>query len=102
MEFYLGTDNPAARGTTTLSSQTGEPEGLTLYPNPAAEMLTITLPANSQAAQVRIYSSTGQLVRTTALPAGVSTLDISALKMGVYQVQLISEKQITVKKFIRQ
>jgi arabinogalactan endo-1,4-beta-galactosidase len=104
VEFYLGTGNPAARGTTALSSQAqlGELAGVTLCPNPAAETLTLTLPANSQAAQVRIYSATGQLVRTAALPAGASTLDVSALKMGVYQLQLISDKQIVVKKFIRQ
>lgn len=104
VEFYLGTGNSAGCIATVLSSrpQPGEAATLTLYPNPVTESLTIALPGGSRPAEARIYSAIGQLVRTTTLPAGTSTLDVSALPSGIYQIQVIGDKQTTVKKFIRQ
>ena len=103
VEFYLGTGSPAARGTTALASQTPRSSGaaFSLYPNPANESLTIDLPAGGRQAQVRIYSATGQLVRTAALSGTSVRLDISALKTGVYTMQLIGDKQVSVNKFVK-
>lgn len=73
---------PRARRCSAPTPDTGR-AAFSVRPNPAEESLTIAPAAAVGEAQVRIYSATGQPVRTASLKAGSSTLNISAFKAGV-------------------
>jgi hypothetical protein len=72
--------------------------GVIVYPNPAHDALNI---ANFRNGSATIYNMAGQVVMTERINGG-STLDISALPKGVYQVKLISSTQNEVVKLIKE
>jgi|GEM_PF-2406059 len=80
-------------------------ENVTIYPNPAAENATIsalTLDATS-ATTVRIFNLQGQEVFNNVLGAGSVeniNVDASALKNGVYMVQLINGEKVQTSKLV--
>lgn len=64
-----------------------------VYPNPAAEILTIEIPgAGSGLVTFELYSSTGQLVKSESISGEVQTrIDISDMGAGLYFYRLIGE-----------
>lgn len=81
---------------------TDDKTSFALCPNPASQSLTIRslMPAKAEA-QYQIINSLGQVVLTTALPAGQTmvTLQVGSLAAGIYSV--ISPDQTRVK-FLKQ
>lgn len=74
-----------------------------LFPNPARDVVTVTYPATT-AARLAIYTTSGILVRRTALPAQrtQSTLDVSALTPGLYLLQLDAGNTHATLKLLKQ
>lgn len=73
-----------------LSTRRSATAGFTLYPNPAADEVALSLPAAVGADQhVALLNACGQLVRTQPLPAGSTRaiISLAALPAGVYFVQ---------------
>lgn len=71
---------------------------LSIYPNPASNTLSITLPYAANG--MKIYNVVGQPVMTTgAVGSGSHTLDISALPAGNYVLMIESEKQPMTSRF---
>ncbi len=71
---------------------------ITLYPNPANDVLTIEIPAST--ATATIFSIAGQQVKTQVLATGTNTVLIDDLKAGVYILQLESNGAVGTKKLI--
>lgn len=67
-----------------LSAGGFEAEKAALYPNPATDVFTLTIPANS----VEIYSITGQLVKTFGEKAALEMYDVTDLTPGMYLVKV--------------
>lgn len=67
----------------TLEVELLKKDGFTLYPNPAKELLTITVTGDRF---VRIRNVAGQEVYTGSLTAGENQLDVSVLDSGIYFV----------------
>jgi len=63
-------------------------QGIQVFPNPATDLLTVRLPENlgSNALSARIYDMTGKLVGAYLVNRHESTLPISGLPAGVYQI----------------
>ena len=74
-------------------------ERLFVFPNPAADQLTVQLPANSRFTSVHIIDISGKLVLQKQLASGSSTLklNIRSLSPGSYVLQLRGEKTIQQK-----
>ncbi|MGN0235575.1 MAG: T9SS type A sorting domain-containing protein [Paludibacteraceae bacterium] len=69
--------------TTGMEDAQSDAIRLRIYPNPAAETLVLEgLPATSE--QARLYNQQGQLLKTVALTAARTTLDVSDLPAGTY------------------
>jgi hypothetical protein len=67
-----------------------------LYPNPATDMVTLTLGdtyANGQT--VSVYSMLGSLVRSEAAQGNRHQMDVSSLPTGIYVVELRSAEKAT-------
>lgn len=56
---------------------------ISIYPNPAAENVTIPLPPNTNKAELLVYTIQGQLLSQTQL-TGTQTINTSNLANGVY------------------
>jgi len=67
-----------------------------LYPNPASEFMTLELDHPMEQEEIRIYSITGNLVKT--MPAASVTMwDISALPSGTYYIRLKNEPRAVIR-----
>jgi len=89
---------------TKLNSSNGINESISLsaislYPNPAADIMTIETP---QKATFEILSIHGQLIKTFETYNTKTNIDVSALPAGMYIVEVRTEKGIAVKKFVKE
>jgi hypothetical protein len=73
---------------------------VTIYPNPATDNLTVS--GIIKPTFANIYSLDGQLLQTNILYDSISDLSISNLPSGVYIIKLQTDKEITVKRFVKQ
>ena len=76
---------------------------ITLYPNPAKNMININVASDVKLQSIAIYNTLGQLVKTLAeSDLSLSLLvDVSALKTGTYLMEITANKVKTVKKFVK-
>lgn len=80
--------------------ETNNPHGVTVYPNPANELLHFSAVGNAPFA-VRVYDLTGQLLQTETLING-GALDVSGYAPGIYLYELQFANGDTQKgKFVR-
>lgn len=79
-------------------------EPSSLYPNPANNMIHITLPQSNQPSVVTIYDMQGRIVMTKHFEKNASKekMDISKLAKGTYRVLWTQDKQIQNLKFVKQ
>ncbi|MDQ2772054.1 MAG: RICIN domain-containing protein [Bacteroidota bacterium] len=77
-------------GRTALASSTAQTAAVGFYPNPVTDVLTYQLPAGTTAHHVTVLDAAGRLVLTHTVEAtgDQHTLDVSALKSGLYFVRL--------------
>ena len=83
----------------TRNSFVSAPAMLQLYPNPAHDQLNIYA-GDLEVYSVSVMSLNGAVISQTRLDKNV--LDVSQLKPGVYMISIATDKDIFVKKFIKQ
>jgi hypothetical protein len=66
-----------------------------MYPNPAENYVTIE---SAKAADVKIYSISGQMLSQQNISEGTSTIDLSDLNAGIYFVSVNGTMVKVVKK----
>ncbi|MBA5793508.1 T9SS type A sorting domain-containing protein [Flavobacterium sp. xlx-214] len=81
---------------TVLSSDSFIKASFNVYPNPASEILNITLENELFLEKVIIYNNLGQIVKTTK----GKTINISSFAKSLYHVEVISNKGKASKKVI--
>ena len=87
----------------TLSTVENKTLNLQLYPNPTTGMLHLDLPNHLQNAEVRITSTTGQMVfREVDLNGANWSRDVSDLASGVYLISVTNKDSTFHSKFIKQ
>lgn len=94
-QFYIRDADDLAGTPLGLESNKFSPK-ISLYPNPATEVVTLELQGQ---AQIAIYSVLGQLVRSVNT-SGLTKLDISDLSSGLYFVQITKNQQSFTQKLI--
>lgn len=88
----------SANNTVTLSANTFEfDETISIYPNPADDVLNIKMPTSSTINQVFVFNSLGQLVLTST----ENSIPITSLSSGVYRIKIESSKGTIHKNFIK-
>lgn len=68
-----------------LNTETFDKAALNVYPNPAHDVLNITLPQGAEIAKTEIYTMTGQKVQETI--SGNQNINIAGLAAGVYIIK---------------
>lgn len=84
---------------------TGEIEELegtpiSIYPNPATNVLNIDVSGKMQ--QLTLINPTGQLVFSQEVEAGTTTINLNGLESGLYFVRIENENNTTTKKVVIQ
>ena len=78
--------------------------GITLFPNPVREQLTVSNTTSIGLEDAKIYDANGRLVQTLNLGdlQGQKTFDVGSLASGIYMVQIQGQGATTVKRLIKQ
>jgi hypothetical protein len=76
--------------------------GITIYPNPAGDVLNIRQKNGVAASSIGIYNALGQRVMTISGNHVEVAVDISRLDSGVYFLRISSDKGISTSRFIKQ
>ena len=76
--------------------------GLSLYPNPASNQVTIETSVTPTQSQLSIMNLSGQQLITSQITEPKIQIDISTLPSGVYFMRLTGERTVKVGKIIKQ
>ncbi len=74
--------------------------GISIYPNPATNVITVDLANEIRNAKAEIRNITGQLISQSSINNQKSTLDISGLSSGIYFLRLFSENIDVTEKIV--
>lgn len=72
---------------------------VSVYPNPVVNELNIT--AKETIKEVKIFSANGQLVQAAKASGNSSVINMSALKSGIYIVQVVTQKGVQTVKVVK-
>ncbi len=86
-------------GRREISSMTSERNTISLYPNPATAVLNIRNPTGSEITGLNITDITGKNIQV--IQSGNKSLNIGALRPGMYFLHVATEKGNTIFKFIK-
>lgn len=89
-------------GSVVLSNPEQDPLTMNIYPNPASEYLWFQLPDNHWASKLEITDLTGKLCHTGLLNKQAGNVNISFLPAGAYLFKFYTDKEIIVRKIIKQ
>jgi len=91
------------QGFETLATKeiTKSTSNLNIYPNPAANWVTINLANNKEIAKVIITNILGEVVKTTLINGESRQLSIEGLSNGIYFVSVETSNQVTTKSLVK-
>jgi uncharacterized surface protein with fasciclin (FAS1) repeats len=72
-----------------------------VYPNPAADQLTVSMPSMAGATVYSIYSITGELVASGNIYSTTTTLSVDAFAQGMYQLKLVNGNDCVTRSFMK-
>ena len=104
--IYAGTEYTLEKfiyiGTSTLTKNIDE-YNVKIYPNPTSDILNVEMPDDSINKFAIIIDQNGIILKQISLNFGLSTIDISRLKPGLYYLNIIDnhDKTIGWSKFIK-
>ena len=79
-------------------------EGIKVYPNPAMDKLTIEFDlALQEATTLKLIDSGGKVVHSEVITPGMRmvNIDLSTLREGLYLIQISTDKDNLVEKFVK-
>ena len=68
----------------SLSLETFSKDDFIIYPNPATDLITISLPIGLDRAMVRIYTISGQKVLDKEITTQIADISLKSLTKGMY------------------
>jgi Secretion system C-terminal sorting domain len=96
-----GCYNTSSSAILNVNQDENEIQNIKIYPNPAADYLTVMLPANLKTAEIKMFSLLGEYINFSILSTPETRIDISNLSNGVYILEVLSEETISRHKFIK-
>lgn len=82
----------------TLSVEDNELQGLSLYPNPAKDIVKLQVPAGLTDIKIEVFDNTGKQIAMLLSPE--NTIDVSNIASGLYLITITSNDIKTTKKLI--
>ncbi|RXQ92207.1 T9SS type A sorting domain-containing protein [Ancylomarina salipaludis] len=72
-----------------------------IYPNPASSFIKVQVTNAKTNGKLKIYSTTGSLIKVVKMDDNESRINISELPTGLYLISVETKKEIITKKFIK-
>jgi len=94
------TTNTATTNFANLATQNAEKEKVSVYPNPAKNVVNIK--SENQINSVTVFDIQGRQVQTKIVGANETTLDISNLQKGNYLLKINTDKGVVSEKIIKE
>jgi len=88
-------------GAVTAGVKQFDKKAISVYPNPATDVLNVSS-QNDVISTIEVYNLIGQQVINVAPNATLATVNVSALKAGVYMVNATVNGKTSTSKFIKQ
>jgi uncharacterized surface protein with fasciclin (FAS1) repeats len=85
---------------TTLSVAEADVAQVSLYPNPADEMVQLQLNNVNQNASYQIVSANGAVVKNGLLMPGLNILTVNELSSGLYLINVLSDKGFSTERLM--
>lgn len=86
----------------TLITGSSLTEGISVYPNPAKEMINIESDIVLENARIRVFNLLGETMLDTQMEGTLRTLDISPYDNGVYIVHILTGEEEKIFRIIKQ
>ena len=83
-----------------IESVEADNSNLQVYPNPAVDGNVTVAVADGEMAQVAVYNSAAQLVKSVAAAESTLTLDVSDLQAGIYYVRVTTADKAYTQKLV--
>jgi len=79
-------------------------EDLELYPNPAKENITITIPGEQSDYHIQIVDMQGRIVHAGSVRNhdGIMLIDVEQYSPGLYHINLVGENALYIGRFVKQ
>jgi len=90
------------QNTTGLHFMNDNHKSINIYPNPAYEVLNISVDESTSVSEIVLYSVDGKLIDTYKLNNLKKEIDVSELKDGIYFIEIRGATNIGYKKFIKE
>ncbi|MFA0964974.1 T9SS type A sorting domain-containing protein [Roseivirga sp. BDSF3-8] len=74
---------------------------VSIYPNPACDVLTATVPSPGGEASLSLYHINGKLAREVSLTQGKNEIGLSGLESGVYILRICQGEEVMTRKLLR-
>jgi len=94
----------AVTGTTTTGIDSWLANSVTLYPNPAKEVVNVQCTMNNvqwDGATVEVFDVYGKLLQTDRISSEITILNVSGLANGMYFVRVTTEQGMVTKTFVK-
>jgi len=86
----------------SVNNQTTEPvSSVTVYPNPATDIVTIDIHSTSQNNSYKLIDVVGNVIQQSTITNQKSTIDISSLAKGIYFMEINIDGEKSTKKIIK-
>jgi hypothetical protein len=99
---FMPLDTLQCYAVTGIPSYETQPASFSIFPNPAADYLTVVLPATISKTEIKIFNMLGELAYSSEATKQKTTIDISTLNKGAYIIQISTAGRINRQKLIRQ
>ena len=73
-----------------------------VYPNPAADYLTVELNSNSSKTAIKIFNTLGELEYSSTAARQKTNIDVSTLSHGIHIIEVTADDKSYWQKFIRE
>ena len=95
--------SPAVTGTTTTGINSWLENSVSLYPNPAKEVVNVhcTMYDVQMAGELHVFDVYGKLLQIVPITSEITPVNVSSLASGMYFVRVVTEEGMVTKTFIK-
>ena len=87
---------------TGMNNLVAQQVSLNVYPNPAANYITVESNSIAEDQTISVYNIQGQLITQQKILQAKTNIDISAFEKGIYVVKVNNAKGLEVRKFVKE
>nr|WP_237390567.1 T9SS type A sorting domain-containing protein [Fulvivirga sediminis] len=98
---YITFGSTASLARESAEALSAEIDGLSIYPNPTEDVLSITLPSTPEEGNLSIYDMNGTLLKKVNVEKGYNEINMKDFKSGTYIIKMRLDKEVISKKIIR-